>query len=74
MVSVRLATVRRMREAPDPASAAIYAEQRPIIQTAFTAGVSAAESLAEVVPNVDRDRVEFAVADVLLEEAWVVGR
>ena len=28
----------------------------------------------DLVPDLDRDRAEYAVADVLLEEAWVGSR
>ena len=47
-------------------------------QTLITAVVLAAEritnDLTHLVPDLDRDRCEYAVARVLLEEAWVSSR
>ena len=48
--------------------------QRVLIQTAFEVGGVAAERLGQIVPAIDRDRAEYAVAGVLLEEAWVGQR
>lgn len=48
--------------------------QQAVIRTVFEAGGSAATFLAQTVPMLDRDRVEYAVASILVEEAWVSAR
>lgn len=64
---------RRMRET-SPASMPTDPSQRALIERAFEVGRAAAARLAQIVPAIDRDRVEYAVAGVLLEEAWVSVR
>lgn len=48
--------------------------QRALIERAFEVGRVAAETLVQIAPALDRDRTEYAVAGVLLEEAWVSAR
>lgn len=48
--------------------------EQPLLTTVFDFAQIAAAGLAKHAPDVDRDRVEFAVATVLLEEAWVSQR
>lgn len=48
--------------------------QQPLIERTFDAARTAAEHLAEFAPALNRDRTEYAVASVLLEEAWVSAR
>ena len=48
---------------------------RPADHTAvFEAAERATDSLTHLVPDLDRDRAENALASVLLEEAWVSSR
>lgn len=63
-----------MREPIAPDSMPADPSQRVLIQTAFEVGGVAAERLGQIVPAIDRDRAEYAVAGVLLEEAWVGQR
>lgn len=46
--------------------------QQPVITAVFEAAERATDSLSHLVPDIDRDRVEYALASVLLEEG--VGR
>ena len=39
----------------------------------FEAAERATDSLTHLVPDLDRDSTEYALASVLLEEAWVSG-
>lgn len=53
--------------------------QRPttpqmVLSVIFDASTLAVGSLAVHVPDLDRDRCEYALASVLLEEAWVAQR
>lgn len=48
--------------------------QQTLISAVFEAAERATDSLTHLVPDLDRDRCEYAVASVLLEEAWVSGR
>lgn len=48
--------------------------QQTLISTVFEAAERATESLTHLVPDLDRDRAEHAVASVLLDEAWVAQR
>lgn len=48
--------------------------QQTLISTVFDAAKRATESLTHLVPDLDRDRAEYAVASVLLDEAWVAQR
>lgn len=49
--------------------------QQTLISTVFEAAEGATQNLTHLVPDLDRDhRCEYAVASVLLEEAWVSGR
>ena len=50
------------------------ATNQQIITAAFEASQAAVERLTHLVPDLDRDRTEYALASVLLEEAWVSGR
>ena len=48
--------------------------QQTLITAVFEASNAALDRLTPLVPDIDRDRCEFALATLLLEEAWVVGR
>ncbi len=48
--------------------------QQTLISTVFEAAEGATQNLTLLVPDLDRDRCDYAVASVLLEEAWVSGR
>ncbi|MCT1997056.1 hypothetical protein M3C58_02355 [Brachybacterium muris] len=48
--------------------------QQTLITTVFEAARRATESITHLVPDLDGDRTEYAVASVLLEEAWVSSR
>lgn len=48
--------------------------QQTLITTVFEAAQRATNELTHLVPDLDRDRTEYALASVLLEEAWVSGR
>lgn len=63
-----------MREQTSPASMPADPSQRALIERAFEVGRVAAETLVQIAPALDRDRTEYAVAGVLLEEAWVSAR
>lgn len=63
-----------MREPTSPAVTPTNAAQQALVERVFAVGETAAESLAQIVPALDRDRTEYAVAGVLLEEAWVGQR
>ncbi|MCT2019773.1 hypothetical protein [Kocuria marina] len=47
--------------------------QQALITTVFEAAERAANDLTHLVSDLDRDRCEYAVASVLLGEAWVSG-
>lgn len=47
--------------------------QQTLITAVFEAAERATDSLTHLVPDIDRDRTEYAVASVLLGEAWVSG-
>lgn len=61
---------RRMREPSSPASIPVDPSQQAVITRAFAVAEVAAEHLIRVSPTLDRDRVEYVVASVLLAEAW----
>lgn len=48
--------------------------QQPLISAVLEAAERATNDLTHLVPDLDRDRCEYAVASVLLEEAWVAQR
>ena len=48
--------------------------QQTLISTVFEAAERATQDLTHLVPDLDRDRAEYDVASVLLEEAWVAQR
>jgi hypothetical protein len=48
--------------------------QQTLITAVFEAAERATDSLTHLVPDIDRDRTEYAVASVLLDEAWVSQR
>lgn len=48
--------------------------QQALIIALFDAAERSTNSLARLVPDLDRDRTKYAVASVLLEEAWVSSR
>ena len=48
--------------------------QQALITGVFEAAEHATDSLTHLVPDLDRDRAEYAVASVLLDEAWVAQR
>ena len=47
--------------------------QQSLISAAFEASNAALDSFTQHLPDLDRDRMEYALASVLLEEAWVSG-
>lgn len=63
-----------MREQTSPVSMPAVPSQQALIERAVEVGRVAAESLAQIVPALDRDRTEYAVAGALLEEAWISVR
>ena len=48
--------------------------QQTLITAVFEAAQRASNELTHLVPDLDRDRTEYALASVLLEEAWVSSR
>lgn len=48
--------------------------QQSVISAAFEASNAALDSFTHHLPDLDRDRMEYALASVLLEEAWVTER
>lgn len=48
--------------------------QQSLISAAFEASSAALDRFTQLVPDLDRDRAEYAIASVLLEEAWLAGR
>ena len=48
--------------------------QQSLITAVFEASNAALATITQLVPDIDRDRTEFALASVLLEEVWVAGR
>jgi hypothetical protein len=48
--------------------------QQPLITAVFEASNAALDSFTQHLPDLDRDRMEYALASVLLEEAWVAER
>ncbi|WP_197078984.1 hypothetical protein [Dermacoccus sp. PE3] len=48
--------------------------QQALITAVFEVAERATDSITHLVPDLDRDRVEYAVVSVLLEEAWVAQR
>ncbi|CAL8970197.1 hypothetical protein TESS_TESS_02098 [Tessaracoccus sp. O5.2] len=49
-------------------------KQQTLISTVFEAAARASQDLTHLVPDLDRDRCEYAVASTLLVEAWVAQR
>lgn len=47
--------------------------QQALISAVFDAAERATQDFTHLVPDLDRDRCEYTVASVLLEEAWVSG-
>ncbi|MCK6058305.1 hypothetical protein [Micrococcus luteus] len=45
-----------------------------LINAVFEAAERATQDLTHLVPDLDRDRAEYAVASALQEEAWVSSR
>jgi len=48
--------------------------QQHLVTAVFEAAERATKDLTLLVPDLDRDRAEYAVVSVLLEEAWVSSR
>lgn len=48
--------------------------QQTLISAVFDAAERATNDLTHLVPDLDRDRCEYAVASTLLVEAWVAQR
>jgi len=48
--------------------------QQPLISAVFEVAERATNDLTHLIPDLDRDRAEYAVASVLLGEAWVAQR
>lgn len=49
-------------------------KQQTLISTVFEAAERATQDLTHLIPDLDRDRTEYAVASTLMEEAWVAKR
>lgn len=47
--------------------------QQPLISAVFEVAERATNDLTHLVPDLDRDSTDYALASVLLEEAWVSG-
>jgi hypothetical protein len=47
--------------------------QQYLIAAVFEASNAALDLFTQLVPELDRDRAEYALATLLLEEAWVTG-
>ncbi|SDY60239.1 hypothetical protein [Tessaracoccus flavus] len=45
--------------------------RQTLISAIFEAAERATNDLTHLVPDLDRDRTEYALASVLLEEAWI---
>ena len=48
--------------------------QQTLISTVFETAERATDRPTRLVPDIDRDRCEYAVASLLLEEAWAAQR
>lgn len=48
--------------------------QQTLISAVFDAAERATNDLTHLIPDLDRERTEYAVASTLLEEAWVAQR
>ena len=48
--------------------------QQTLISAVFDAAERATNDLTHLVPDLDRDRCEYAIASVLLKKAWVAKR
>lgn len=48
--------------------------QQSLIAAVFEASNAAVDRLTHLLPGLDRDRAEYAVASVLLEEAWLSAK
>ncbi|WP_431790983.1 hypothetical protein [Kocuria palustris] len=48
--------------------------QQSLITAVFEASNDALDRITQLVPELDRDRIEYGLATLLLEEAWVTGR
>jgi hypothetical protein len=48
--------------------------QQTLISTVFEAAERATNDLTHLVPDLDRDRTEYALASVLLEGVWASAR
>ena len=48
--------------------------QQTLVSAVFDAAERATQDLTHLVPDLDRDRAEYAVVSVLLAEAWVSSR
>lgn len=48
--------------------------QQTLITAVFEAAERGTQDLTHLVPDLDRDRTEYAVVSVLLEEAWIAHR
>ena len=48
--------------------------QQSLINSVFEAAERTTNDFTHLVPDLERDRAEYAVASVLLEEAWVAQR
>ena len=44
-----------------------------LITAIFEASNAALDTITQLVPELDRDRAEYALASLLFEEAWVAG-
>lgn len=67
-------TVKTGRAVPEAPNVQGAPPPQVLVSVVFDASAIAVESLAVLAPDVDRDRTEYALASVLLEEGWVAGR
>lgn len=68
------ASLRKAKEPGySPGACKRATNQQTLIFTVFEAAEGATQNLTHLVPDLDRDRCDYAVASVLLEEAWVSG-
>lgn len=48
--------------------------QQSLISAVFEAAERTTQDITQRIPDLDRDRCEYALASVLLEEAWIAHR
>ncbi len=68
------ATERMGTAAPEASNVQGFPPTQVLVSVVFDASALAVKQLTHLVPGLDRDRTEYAIASVLLEEAWVSSR